>query len=102
MEIPQRLMMQSFVYGMLKILGVSWLDLYTVIVTGFIWCLCIVIQTILFKEKFDDDMIYDILASMVFSLGIGYVYQKTGLIIISMIAHFCERVLSCVIFSKKA
>lgn len=100
MEIPQRLMMQSFVYGILKLLGVSSLNLYTIIATGLIWCMGIVMQTFLFKKRFDENMIFDILSSLVFSLGIGYVYQQTGLIVISMIAHFCERILSCYIFSK--
>lgn len=100
MEIPQRLMMQSFVYGILKLLGVSSLNFYTIIATGLIWCMGIVMQTFLFKKQFDENVIFDILSSLVFSLGIGYVYQQTGLIVISMIAHFCERILSCHIFSK--
>lgn len=100
MEIPQRMMMQSFLYGILKILNVSFLNLYTIIATGFIWCMGIITQAFLLKKQFDQDMIFDILSSFVFSLGIGYVYQKTGLIIITMTAHFCERVLSCYVFSK--
>lgn len=100
MEIPQRLMMQSFVYGILKLLGVSSLKLYTIIATGLIWCMGIVMQTFLFKKQFDENVIFDIISSLVFSLGIGYVYQQTGLIVISMIAHFCERILSCYIFRK--
>ena len=101
MEIPQRLMMQSFVYRILKLLGVSSLNLYTIIATGFIWCMGIIMQTFLLKKQFDEDVFFDILSSFVFSLGIGYVYQQTGLIIVSMIAHFCVRMLSCYIFSKK-
>lgn len=100
MEIPQRLMMQSFVYGILKLLGVSSLNLYTIIATAFIWCMGILMQTFLLKGQFDEDVIFDILSSLVFSLGIGYVYQQTGLIVISMMAHFCERILSCYIFNK--
>lgn len=97
MEIPQRLMMQSFVYGVLKLLDVSALDFYTVLATGIIWCIGIIMQTFLLGKQFDKDEIFDVSASLVFSLGIGYVYQKTGLIIISMVAHFCERILSCCI-----
>lgn len=101
MEIPQRLMMQSFVYGILKLLGVSSLSLYTIIATALIWCMGIVIQIFLLKKQFDEDVIFDILASLFFSLGIGYVYQQTGLIVIPMSAHFCERILSCYIFNKR-
>src|SRR5690625_646655 len=39
MEILQRLMMQSFVYGMLKLLGVSQLTIYNFIASSFIWIL---------------------------------------------------------------
>ena len=58
-------------------------------------------QTFLFKKLFDKDVVLDILSSLVFSSGIGYVYQQTGLIVIPMIAHFCERILSCYIFNKR-
>ena len=100
-EILQRLMMQSFVYGILKLLGVLSLTFYTVIATALIWCLAIGIQTILSKKTFSKDVFIDILASFVFSLGIGYVYQQTGFILISMIAHFFERILSSYALSKQ-
>lgn len=100
MEIPQRLMMQSFIYGILKLLGVSLLNFCTIIATALIWCMGIVMQTFLLKKQFDEDVVFDILSSLVFSLGIGYVYQQTGLIVISMMAHFCERILSYYILSK--
>ena len=101
MEIPQRLMMQSFVYGILKLLGVLSLTFYTVIATALIWCLAIGMQTVLSKKAFGRDVFIDILASFVFSLGIGYVYQQTGFIAISMIAHFSERIVSCYVVSKR-
>ncbi|MDD4113611.1 MAG: hypothetical protein PHC56_11380 [Herbinix sp.] len=101
MEIPQRLMMQSFVYGILKLLGVLYLTLYTVIATALIWCLAIGMQTVLSKKTFSKDVFIDVLASFVFSLGIGYVYQQTGFILISMIAHFSERIVSCYVASKR-
>lgn len=101
MEIPQRLMMQSFVYGILKLLGVLSLTFYTVIITALIWCLAIGMQTLLSKKAFGKDVFIDILASFVFSLGIGYVYHQTGFIAISMIAHFSERIVSCYVASKR-
>lgn len=100
MEVPQRLMMQSFVYGILKLFDVSQLNMYTIIATGLIWCMGIIMQTVIFKKKLDRDVFFDVLSSLVFSLGIGYVYQQTGLVIISMIAHFCERILSYYIIDK--
>lgn len=74
---------------------------YTIIATAIIWCMCIIVQSFLFRMPLHKDMLFDLLASFVFSLGIGYVYQVTGLIIISMIAHFCERIVSCYILSRK-
>lgn len=101
MEIPQRLMMQSFVYGILKLFGVGSLNLYTIISTAFIWCISIEMQAILSRKPFDKEVLIDILASFIFSIGIGYAYQQTGLIVITMLAHFCERILSCYISDKK-
>lgn len=101
MEIPQRLMMQSFIYGILSSEGIPSLSLYTVLATALVWCLGILAQALLSKERFNNDLLIDIISSFVFSLGIGYVYQKTGLIVVSMIAHFCERILSCSIFVKE-
>lgn len=101
MEIPQRLMMQSFVYGILKLLGVLSLTFYTVIATALIWCLAIGMQNVLSKKPFSRDVFIDVLASFVFSLGIGYVYQQTGLILISMLAHFSERIVSCYVASRR-
>lgn len=101
MEIPQRMMMQSFIYGILKVLGVTSLNFYTILATGIIWCMGIIMQAFLIKNKFNQEMLLEILSSFFFSLGIGYVYQKTGLIILTMNAHFCERILSNYIFSKR-
>lgn len=101
MEIPQRMMMQSFVYGFLSLLRVLELEFYTILATAIIWCMGIVIQALLNDKNFDKEFLYDILASLVFSLGIGYVYQRTGLIIITMVAHFLERILSsCLVIQK--
>ncbi len=101
MEIPQRLMMQSFVYGILKLLGVSSINFYTIIATALIWCMGIGMQTVLAKKPLDGDLFFDILSSFIFSLGIGYVYQQTGLIVITMMAHFSERVLSSSFLRKR-
>jgi len=75
MEIPQMLMMQSFVYGIFNLLGVSSLNLYTIIATAFIWCMGIVMQAVLSKRQLDKDLILELLSSFIFSLGIGYCYS---------------------------
>lgn len=101
MEIPQRLMMQSFIYGMLKVLGVELLNLYSIIATAIIWCMGILMQNFLAGQHLDKDIITDVLASFVFSIGIGYVYQRTGFIVITMIAHFSERILSSYVYASR-
>lgn len=101
MEIPQRLMMQSFVYGILKVLDANFINTYTIIGTAIIWCMGLIVQAFMTGKKLDRDTKIEILASFVFSLGMGYVYQRTGFILITMVAHFCERYLSRLVFNKK-
>ena len=94
MEIPQRLTMQSFIYGILKCWEMPYIDLWTVICTAVVWCLGIVIQNRIVKQPFDKEFLFELAASLVFSVGIGYAYQKSGVIILTMIGHFCERMIS--------
>ncbi len=101
MEISQRLMMHSFIYGILKLFGVSSLNFYTIIATALVWCISIGMQAILSKKPFGRELLIDILASFVFSIGIGYTYQQTGLILVTMFAHFFERILSLFLTDKK-
>ena len=43
----------------------------------------------------------DIVSSFIFSIGIGYVFVKSELILLPIIAHFLERVLSKIIMNIK-
>ena len=54
----------------------SWLSIGF---TGIIWCMAIVVQAIAHGER-PKDAVVEIVASVLFSLGIGYVYDSTGLI----------------------
>lgn len=101
MEVPQRLMMQSFLLGLLHLLNVTNENYFSIIITGFVWCISICIQCFICKTKFNKDTLWELLASFVFSLGIGYVYQQTGFILITMLAHFLERIFSSIIFNKR-
>lgn len=65
------------------------------------WCLGIITQGILIKKKVNKQLMIDIVSSFIFSIGIGYVFVKSGLILLPIIAHFLERVLSKTIMNIK-
>ncbi len=92
MEIPQRMMMQSFIYGLMK----YWkLNVYlSVPITAIVWCISICIQCHFLKQNLDKRVWYDCLASFVFSMGVGVVLIHSQFIGFTMIAHFAERVVS--------
>lgn len=92
MEVPQRIMMQSFMHMMLCIneKNVCW----TPILTAIVWCISICIQCVIMKQNFGKSVICDLLASFIFSVGVGYVLMETGFIGFTMIAHFMERLVS--------
>lgn len=94
MEIPQRLMMQSFLYGIMKLLKVPRIDIYTILITSCIWCIGIAIQNKMMKQRFGREWFLETLSSFIFSMGIGYVYQESRLLVISMLGHLCERLFS--------
>ena len=95
MEIPQRVMMQTFS----GVLFMHWgLDLYLSIpVTAFVWCISICIQCLICKLKFDRKIVIEIAASFLFSMGVGLLLLKSGFIGLPMAGHFLERILSTII-----
>lgn len=99
MEIPQRLMMQAFVCLLLSIWNMN--IYFSVPITAIIWCMSICIQYIILRIKFDSVLLYEVLASFVFSIGVGYVLIKTEFIGFTMTAHFMERMLSTMIRKKR-
>lgn len=102
MEIPQRFMMQSFVFILLHLWEVENRDYYAILATAIVWCISIVVQCLLTKEKIGMKVVLDLLASFIFSMGIGYVFQQSGIILWTMAAHFAERILSSMIFNYKS
>lgn len=86
MEIPQRMMMQTFS----GVLFMHWgLDLYLSIpVTAFAWCISICIQCLICKLKFDRKIVIEIAASFLFSMGAGLLLLKSGFIGLPMAGHF--------------
>lgn len=100
MEIPQRLMMQSIIYGILKYWEMPHIVFWTVTGTAVVWCASIVMQNLIVRQPLNKELIYEIAASLVFSIGIGYVYQQSGVIVLTMIGHFIERVISNALLRK--
>lgn len=102
MEVPQRFMMQTFLWGMLQIFHIEEAGRYAIICNAIVWCISIVIQYIISREPLEKSAFLEILASFVFSIGIGYVFYQNCFIILPMAAHFCERMLSNFLIQKKS
>ncbi|MBQ8823319.1 MAG: hypothetical protein IJZ82_11805 [Lachnospiraceae bacterium] len=66
----------------------------SVFITAIIWCASICIQCIIMRRKFDTSVMRELLASFVFSMGVGVVLLRTEFIGFSMLAHFAERIIS--------
>ena len=100
MEIPQRLMMQSFVWYFLAQFDIRYSLYIGVVINALIWCMSILIQNFIFKIKFNIRVLWELAASAFFSVGIGYILGKTLFILYPMAAHFSERIIST-LFRKK-
>ena len=87
MEIPQRLMMQSFVWCILKQFKIDNAIVFSIFINAMIWCSSIIIQNIIFKIKFEKSTVREIFSSFFFSVGAGYILIKTEFIVFTMIAH---------------
>ena len=91
MEIPQRLMMQRFLWYILDCLEAENGGYLAILLTALVWCVGIVIQGMIAKNT-GHGMVVELAASFVFSIGTGYVLFHTELIIFTMAAHFLERI----------
>lgn len=94
MEIPQRLMMQSFVWYILKQFKIDNAIVFSIFINAMIWCSSIIIQNMIFKIKFEKSTVREIFSSFFFSVGAGYILIKTEFIVFTMIAHLVERIVS--------
>jgi hypothetical protein len=89
MELPQRAMMQTFVC----VLSTAFLgdSIYGFLITACVWCMGIVVQAIICKQNINKELVIEIIASFVFSLGIGYVFYASQCLLFGMVAHALER-----------
>ena len=89
MEIPQRVMMQTFVCGILSMQKLN--TLWSIFITALIWFAGILVQAFVSKQKNFKHLFLEVSASFVFSMGIGYVFYSSECLSIPMLAHAAER-----------
>lgn len=89
MEFPQRAMMQTFLCWYLSLLGLE--PVWGIALCGGVWCLSIAVQAAILRQHGLRALLGDLLASLVFSLGIGYVYFRSECLLLPMLAHALER-----------
>ena len=85
-------MMQSFLYMLARLRNMD--EILSAPITAVIWCISICIQNIITKRKFGQDVLYELLASFIFSLGIGVILIRTNFIGFTMIAQCLEHLTS--------
>lgn len=100
MEIPQRLLMQNFIFSLLSYWKVNNSNIWCILINANIWCLGILVQALIMKRNLHKALFIEILSSFIFSIGIGYVFMRTELILLPMIAHFAERIISKSILNR--
>lgn len=100
MEISQRLLVQNlfvllgvniFIYGSLTL---------DILLNSLVWIQFIIIQKIINGNKISISISPEIIASFWFSIWVGILYKNTGNIIIPMLAHGLQRVLTYKIRQK--
>ena len=89
MEIPQRVMMQTFVCGILSMQKLN--TLWSIFITALFWCAGILVQAFVSKQMNFKHLFLEVVASFVFSMGIGYVFYSSECLVIPMLAHAAER-----------
>lgn len=99
MEVPQRMMMQTFVCLLLDMWETD--IVFSALVTAIVWCISICIQCVIMKRRFDKTVVVELLSSFIFSVGVGVVLIRTELIVFTMVAHFMERIVSTEIRRRK-
>ena len=91
-EIAQRLMMQTFVMLLLD----HWkcLTIWCVLINALIWCLDILVQPVLLRQPVKKEILIELIASFIFSIGIGYVFFSSECFLFGVLAHIAERMIS--------
>lgn len=99
MEIVQRIMMQTFVLGLLMKWGLE--SAWCIVINAFIFCADIFVAAMFAGGKNIKKLVIEAAASVIFSFGIGYVFYIGGCFVIPMLAHAAERLLSGVLEARR-
>jgi hypothetical protein len=90
MEIPQRAMMQTFILWLLLKWNLN--PLACILINALVWCGDILFQAVIIQKHIAvKKLVFEILSSFLFSLGIGFVFHATKCIILPMVMHALER-----------
>ena len=94
MEIPQRLLVQN----LFVVLGVNTIIYKSItlaiLLNALIWVQFILIQEIISGNKITLKIIPEIIASFWFSIWVGVIYMDTGNILIAMLTHGLQRIIT--------
>ena len=66
---------------------------WRVVLNGLVWCGGILVQARLARQSMGRELAWELLSSLVFSLGCGYVFYRSGRLLFSAAAHAAERFL---------
>lgn len=99
MEIVQRVFMQTFIYGLLRFNGLK--VFMAIPLNAIVFCADIAVEAIICRDKNLKKIAYEMLSSMLFSLGIGFVYFISNCFVIPMLAHAAERFVTASIENRR-
>lgn len=100
MEIPQRLLVQN----LFIILGANHVVFYSlsldILLNAIIWVEFILVQEVIQGKKITSATLPEVIASFWFSIWVGILYKDTGNIIIPMLVHGLQRILTNKIYER--
>lgn len=91
LEVAQRGMLQVFLMALLEAWGCR--TVWCVVLNGLVWCGGILVQARLARQSMGRELAWELLSSLAFSLGCGYVFYRSGRLLFSAAAHAAERFL---------
>lgn len=101
MEIPQRLFLQNFLFIILVKSGFSEANILSIIMNAILWVQFIIFQDVIFKQKLNLKSLPKIISSLWFSIFVGSLYFYSGNILMPILAHGLERMLSEILYDRK-
>ena len=94
MEIPQRLLIQNL-FIILGINTVIYKELTLgIVLNALVWVQFIIVQEVINKQKISSKIVPYIVASFWFSIWVGILYSITGNIVVTMITHGLQRIVT--------